>query len=54
MDFTVYKSIAYTGPLFYKLTSSHIEAVKNVTNKSLSMLVFFTVSFFKDLGMWAM
>jgi len=54
MDFAVYKSIPYAGPLFYKLTSPRLEVVNNVTNISLSMLVFFTIFFFQDLGMWAM
>jgi len=54
MDFAVYKSIPYSEPLFYKLTSPHLEVANNVTNKSLSLLVFFTVLFFQDLGMWAM
>ena len=53
-DFAVYKSIPYTGPLFYKLTSPRLEVLNNVPNKLLSMLVFFTIFFFQDLGMWAM
>jgi len=54
MDFVVYKAIPYTGSLFCKLTLLHFEVVYNVTNTWLTMLVFFTIFFFQDLGMWAM
>jgi hypothetical protein len=50
MDFAAYNAVSYTAPLFYKLSSSHIKVVNKVTNKWLSVLIFFTIFFFLNLG----